>query len=289
LNSLLECLIKQDIPITEIIIIDSSDDDCLIKSKISKSLPIKHIREPIKSAAVQRNIGLDLVSETCSFLSFLDDDVKPDSNYLSNLVNGLKLNNGIGISGIAINPEKSRELRVPPTGIFGLIQRIFFLDSRIDGRLLKSGVNIPIRTYFGPVTEVEWLIGCSLWDFRKIKGLRFEADFMGSSLGEDVIFSVRASKLGRLFVDPRTHLWHTESEIGRQKGSDFWAMWVVNRKRLVAVSSSTRPNYFYFHFANLGQFLSLVYSALRKKTSFNRAFLGIINGYIQLLVSVFKK
>ena len=289
LNTLLQCLIKQDIPISETIVVDSSDNDLIIASDISESLSIKHIRVGVKSAAIQRNIGLDQVSESCSFLSFLDDDVKPDSNYLSNLVKGLKLNNGIGISGIAINPEKLKEFRVPPTGAFGTLQRIFFLDSRIDGVLLKSGVNIPIRKYSGPVTKVEWLIGCSVWDFNMIKKIRFEADFMGTSLGEDVIFSVRASKLGTLFVDPSTHLWHTESDIGRQKGANFWAMWVVNRKRLVAVSSSSRPNYIYFHFANLGQILSLIYSAFRSKTLSKWAFLGILKGYIHLLISVFKK
>jgi hypothetical protein len=225
------------------------------------------------------------VSEDCTYLSFLDDDVKPSADYLSNLVKGLEMSHGIGISGIARNPNKGNVHRIPPKGIFGLTQRFFWLDSLVDGKLLKSGVNIPVRHYSGSLRKVDWLIGCSVWDYKKVVDIRFESDFQGASLSEDVIFSVRASEFGDLFVDPSTHLLHTESEIGRQKGASFWKMWVVNRKRLVQVMSRNKPNYFQFHLANFGQMLSLFYSGFRNKTLSDGALFGIVQGYKQLYIA----
>lgn len=282
LNTLLDALLKQDVSIDQVIIVDSSDQVTdLGVAKIGQS-NLHHLTVGVKSAAIQRNIGIENVVENCKFLCFLDDDVIPGPSYVSKLVYGLESNGGCGISGIAINPQSHAEFRTRPQDAFGAIQRFFGLDSLRDGKLLRSGVNIPVRDYSGSIRRVDWLIGCSIWDFKKIKLLRFEGDFMGASLSEDVIFSVRASKFGELLVDPSTHLWHTESDIGRQKGATFWEMWVVNRKRLVEVMSIKTPNFFYFHLANFGQFLSLIYSGIRDKTLPDVAFLGIIRGYRQI-------
>jgi hypothetical protein len=164
-----------------------------------------------------------------------------------------------------------------------LLQRFFGLDSTKDGALLKSGVNIPIRTYEGDIQEVEWLIGCSVWKFNKISDLRFEPDFVGQSLGEDVIFSFRASLRGKLFVDPRVHLSHTESAIGRPIGLEFWSMWVVNRKRIVDLFGRNPLHAAKYHFANLGQFVSLFYSEVFTHRKAPLQALGIPLGYLRLL------
>jgi GT2 family glycosyltransferase len=283
LKTILDALKAQEHRVHEVIVVDSSDFEIDLENLVIENLKIKHIKVNIKSAAIQRNIGMDQVSQNCSYLCFLDDDVMPEPNYLSNLIGALKQCDGVGVSGIAINPEKSEWLRLPPHGLFGSIQRLFFLDSMRDGVLLKSGVNIPVRKYSGPIVKVDWLIGCAVWDFSKVKSLRFERDFMGASLNEDVIFSVRASEFGELFVDPNTHLWHSESEIGRQNAAKFWEMWVVNRKRLVTVSAKATPHYACFHIANFGQFLSLVYSSLKNRSLSDGAYFGIWNGYKHLL------
>ena len=285
LNALLDSLMKQDTAVYEIIVVDSSDFEIDLSNYMDKVLNVNHIKVDVKSAAIQRNIGMEYVNEDCTYLSFLDDDVTPDADYLSNLVKGLEMTHGIGISGLAVNPNKGNVHRMPPKGIFGLAQRLFQLDSLVDGKLLKSGVNIPVREYKGAVRKVEWLIGCSVWDYKKVADIRFEPDFKGASLSEDVIFSVRASAYGDLFVDPSIRLWHTESEIGRQRGANFWKMWVVNRKRLVQVMSKNKPNYFHFHLANFGQALSLIYSGSRNKTLFDGALFGLFQGYKQLYIS----
>jgi GT2 family glycosyltransferase len=289
LKLVLKSIKEQDVKVEEIIIVDSSDFKIDLPKLGFDEILFQHVKVNIKSAAVQRNIGMDLVNPNSSYLCFLDDDVTPDSNYLSRLIDGLRQSGGIGISGIAVNPLKRDKMRLPPSGLFGFMQRLFLLDSNCDGKLLRSGVNIPVRKDSGVITKVDWLIGCSVWDFTKVKSLRFESDFMGVSLSEDVIFSLRASTHGDLFVDPEVHLWHSESDIGREKGAKFWEMWVVNRRRLVEISAKSYPHFIQFHLANLGQLLSLIYSGVKGKRLRQRIYLGIVMGYRTLYLPKKKK
>ena len=283
LTAVLKQIAEQSWPVDEVIVIDSSDIVFPIPINPEWKFTLKHQPTDIKSAAHQRNLGIEFVSKGCEYLCFLDDDVLPGPQYLSELIGSLKKTGGIGISGIAMNPNTHNHPRLKPAGIFGAIQKFFKLDSDTDGVLLKSGVNIPIRSHGGETEEVEWLIGCSVWQFQKIRSLRFESDFMGQSLCEDVIYSFRASKLGKLFVDPKVHLIHLESEIGRPVGTEFWEMWVVNRKRLVEIANAGKSFQLQYHLANFGQFIALLYTGIfLQKTSKFAAF-GIILGYRELL------
>lgn len=283
----LQKISEQSLPVEEVVIVDSSDVQVPIPRNPAWTFVLRHQTTKIKSAAVQRNIGIEHISEKCKYLCFLDDDVLPGPQYLNELIGVLEKAGGVGISGVAMNLSLDRKKREKPSGVFGKLQAFFRLDSDQDGVLLKSGVNIPVRSLSGEIQEVEWLIGCSVWDFKAVAGLRFESDFMGQSLCEDVIFSLRASKLGKLFVNPNVHLIHLESEIGRPVGSEFWSMWVVNRKRLVEIASNRKSFEVEYHLANFGQFLTLIYvGVFLKKTSKFAAF-GIISGYIQLLKNRF--
>ena len=283
LVAVLKKISEQSLKVDEVVIIDSSDIVVPIELNPATTFVLRHEITKIKSAAHQRNLGLDLISEQCEYLCFLDDDVLPGPQYLSDLIGSLGKTGGIGISGIAMNPILHNKPRLKPAGIFGTLQKFFKLDSETDGVLLKSGVNIPIRSHSGEIEEVEWLIGCSVWQFQKISSLRFESDFMGQSLCEDVIYSFRASKLGKLYVDPNVHLVHLESEIGRPMGAAFWEMWVVNRKRLVEIANADKGFQLQYHLANFGQFLTLLYTGIFLKKTSKFAPLGIILGYRKLL------
>ena len=205
LLSVLNCIAAQSLKITEVIVIDSSDYFSPISKSATWDYFLQHHHVSVRSAAVQRNIGMNFISNDCEFLCFLDDDVQPNTFYASQLISGINRLDAVGISGIALNPLKNETMRRVPKGFYGTIQRVFGLDSMQDGKLLSSGVNIPVRIYAGEIQEVDWLIGCSIWNYKAISDLRFEPDFRGQSLCEDVIFSIRAKERGRLFVDPNLH------------------------------------------------------------------------------------
>jgi GT2 family glycosyltransferase len=236
----------------------------------------------IRSAAIQRNLGLDRVSENCDILFFLDDDVFPQPDYLEKLSTLLVNSGAVGVSGLAINP-KAIHTRKKPSGIYGFVQKVFLLDSKHDGKLLLSGVNIPVRVGSLQPQEVEWLIGCAAWSFPITKGLRFESDFFGQSLAEDVIFSYSASQLGTLVTDPSVLLFHDESEIGRASSRDHWEMWMKNRWRLIQVQDNGLLPKLAFWWASLGQLMIVLLSILIKGDHSWGSVQGILQGGLNVL------
>ena len=275
LNSL-DCLPKQ------IIIIDSSDDEELAKIvEDFEKIHYQHVQ--IKSAAAQRNIGLLLVENEIEYVCFLDDDVIVPTDYLSKLIASMEEKKGIGISGMAIN--MSLPLRDLPKGLIGLVHRLFFLDSKRDGVILRSGINIPVRKPNQGTKYVKWLIGCSIWKRSSIEGLKFEKDLMGQSLGEDVIFSFKANKRGKLLVNTDVILNHLESPVSRPNDFEFWKMWILNRRLLIRYMGNSLISQISYHWANFGQLLILVISRLRNRKRNWDAPKGIVIGVMKVLIS----
>ena len=264
----------------EMIIVDSSDSGLL--SQNLTSIPrVKYVITEIRSAAVQRNIGLNHLGNS-KFVFFLDDDVVPNIDYFEKCISVLNSSNVVGVSGVALNPN-SKVLRSYPSGLIGAYHRLFLLDSIRDGVLLRSGVNIPVRNYSRNIYDVEWLIGCSGWVTEKIGDTRFESDFFGQSLSEDVIFSVRMSKKGRIVTDPSIVLSHNESEIARPSKAEFWQMWMVNRFRLIQVANFGLSGTLSYWWANLGQFGILCYSKVSQNGYVKGSIKGLFSGSLSVL------
>jgi GT2 family glycosyltransferase len=281
LRRLLDALENQNLRANEIIVVESSDDLMKFDQNAEHILATTFVYTEIRSAAIQRNIGLDRVSENCDILFFLDDDVLPQPDYLEKLSLLLIERGAIGVSGLAINPKAS-QTREKPTGIYGLVQKLFMLDSKHDGKLLLSGVNIPVRVGSLQPQEVEWLIGCAAWSFPKVKNLRFESDFFGQSLAEDVIFSFSASKFGTLITDPSVILFHDESEIGRASNRDHWEMWMTNRWRLIQVQNKGRRAKLAFWWTSLGQLTIVILSILIKGDKGWGSVRGVFQGGLKI-------
>lgn len=272
LERVLACIKNQDIQIEEIVVVDSSDEYEPLPEWTNSEIKLSHIHTQIRSAAEQRNIGKRLINNKVEFLAFLDDDVLVEHDYASRLVEILVLSDAVGVSGVALN-QKLSQRRMKPSGFVGLARRIFLLDSNRDGVLLRSGVNIPIRSDLDENIEVDWLIGCSMWRSGLISKLEFERDFKGQSLGEDVIFSVRARKIGKLITNPSIVINHYESPIDRPEKLVHFQAWVENRRRLINVMGEGITSRTAFQFANLGQALIFTFLGLIKgKKNFRIAF-----------------
>lgn len=284
LKILIESLLKQSILPENIVIIDSSDifDNSL---EYLSSL-VKHIHTSKKSIAKQRNLGLLNVHENTSAIFFLDDDTRPEINYFEKMLKTLRSSGAIGVSGLAINPNKIQ--RNKPYGIQGFVRKLFLLDSNTDGSVLKSGIGIPVRKINNGWKKVEWLIGCSCWDFQRIKHIQFEEDFEGYSLGEDLIFSVRASKFGLLIVDSNIVLHHTEMMQNETNLIQKNFMWVYYRFRLSRYVRSKFQFYLGFYWSIFGRLLiSISCIFLQPKKSIYQIF-GIVIGLQHLLKTSLK-
>jgi glycosyltransferase involved in cell wall biosynthesis len=275
----LNAILSNSIKPFQIIVIDSSDLDK--RKKIAYlSNTIKHEFTEIKSAAKQRNIGLSKVDPNSKYIAFIDDDVLIPESYFAKLISSMEKFGLCGISGLAINTEKESTHK-PKGKVKKIFSRLFLLDSNLDGVLLKSGVNISVKEKSTIPVESEWLIGCSIWDYLIIKDLRFEEDFYGQSLGEDVIFSVRASKRGKIAVDTNVVLTHLESAILRPNDETFMYMWIKNRMRIISEMQSGNLKYLAYHWANFGKLLQVIFTSNPNKLlKIN----GFFYGYKDLLL-----
>jgi len=285
LRNLLNKILNQTLPPFEIIIVDSSDIKQSSYESMNKS--IKYFYTTFKSAAKQRNFGINCLSKDAKVLFFLDDDVNPNSTYFEDMLTTLFSLKAVGVSGIAINPKKNE--RIKPISLIGFLKRISFLDSNIDGKLLMSGIGIPVRVRDAGAIEVEWLIGCSCWDLQKIKELRFEEDFIGYSLGEDVIFSVQARKLGKLFVNSNIVLNHLELPQTDSKVIDYYYMWVYYRFRLHKYVDSKIDFYLAFYLSILSKVtLSLISLPLKPIMSIKQI-IGLTLGLVNIFTDLFRR
>lgn len=227
LRELLSELVNQEVAPEQVIVVDASDKPFKMNSCQGR---IKVISSSIRSAAVQRNLGIQQLKESdakIEFIAFLDDDVKPSPSYLRLLCQALIENpDAVGVSGLAIGTNEKPRRKSNILKILKLIGG--------EGSLSPAGVNIPIRNNKG-ITEAEWLIGCSLWRYSMINDLQFEADFDGQSVFEDVIFSMRAARRGRLLVDPQVRFDHLLAVESRPNSFQHYRSWVRNRYRLKTI------------------------------------------------------
>jgi GT2 family glycosyltransferase len=277
LKKSLEAIILNEITFNSILIIDSSDNQHFVNLEYLHPR-IRHLRTNMKSAAKQRNIGIDEINSNEKYLAFLDDDIVIPKNYFLNLIETIKKTDCVGVSGIALNPETLGKNKKSLFQI--LLSRFFLLSSKKEGKVLRSGVNTPVDQNHEEIFEVEWLIGCSVWNYPKIRKLKFREDFEGQSLGEDVIFSQKARKYGKIYVNSEVILTHLESPIMRPSDEEFMYMWVKNRLEIVKEKRNSFINLLAFNWCNLGKILQIL---LLRKRNKGKSLRGIMNAYIDIL------
>ncbi len=261
-----------------VIIVDSSDDN---HAKDYAKNKIIYIHTKIKSAAIQRNIGIQSIDSAPEIVFFLDDDVRIQPLYFDKIIENFCDKDIAGVSGLALNMSKPSR-RNPPTGISGYFKKIFLLDSTLDGVLLKSAINIPVRAPRQPRLDnvmVDWLIGCSAWRIGILNKVKFEDFFTGQSLGEDVLFSTKARKFGKLIVNTNVILDHIESSINRPNQYEFYKMWVENRYRISSELNLSILNWA-FHWSNLGKITAIIFSSQPLK---RKSLLGFWCGYKEIV------
>lgn len=275
ISAVLANLGEQSLKPDRIVVVDSSDLKSESKIKID-GVPIYYLFTDVKSAAEQRNIGIEFIkkSQDSKFLSFVDDDVILPSNYFERIASLFdSYNDAVGISGTTQQTNSThrntRILRI--AGVMG-----------DPGTLTSAVINIAPPSSGQPVC-VEWLMGVSSWRTEKLKNVRFERDFKGQSIFEDVIFSARMKASGTLVCVPDLKIEHLLSNIQRMSTLKSFKQWTENRYRIfrypIKNISKTR-----FWISNLlMMFLYFIESIIKLRTNSFFKFLGIMVGMISIL------
>lgn len=275
LQRVISSLATQSLMPDQVVVCDSSDEKHRVNVRqVAKStvLNIQLVETECKSAAVQRNIALNSILEfkKLNFIQILDDDTTPDNNHLRNLSQVLVDNpDVVGVSGVTIPLWRP----ISRNRFISLMLRLSGLESKRSGIVTAAGVGIPIDTSSSETQESEWIFACSMWRTEIYESNRFISDFIGSSLCEDVEFSTRVAKMGKLMVVPTAHLYHSSAIEGRP--DPFLHSYRFTRHRIRVIKNVKRWNSWPTYCLSL--FLLIIMDIPRKKKGL-RSIRGTLQG-----------
>lgn len=251
LLTLLKSIQKQTQYPEEILIVDGSLNDetkKILDDNKFKNLNYFLVSEENRGLTKQRNFGISKVNSESEILCFLDDDTVLEPDYFSNLLQTYHLFPGaLGVGGYISNEIKWEMTTVD------YVPKIneFCFDGwkRKDGSrfVLRKKLNLDsdCKPGFSPkfshgrsvgflppssmIYEVEQLMG-GVSSFRKtvFNKLSFSTYFEGYGLYEDADFTIRVSKIGKLYLNTNAKLNHFHAESGRPNQIQYGKMVVRN-------------------------------------------------------------
>lgn len=237
-HRLLESVRSQTCYPHQILVIDSSFDErtkliCRVHS--IDNLEYFKVEEKERGLTKQRNFGVKQVAEDIEVVFFLDDDTILSPWYFEEILKTYKENPGaMGVSGYITNEQEWKKVQ----GNYNPQKNEFTYDSwvRVEGKRFslrrKFGLapDVPpgympdfshgYSTGFlppsGKTYEVEMMMG-GIASYKKevFDSLSFSSYFEGYGLYEDADFSLRVSKMGKLYVNTAATVEHHHAPEGR--------------------------------------------------------------------------
>ena len=260
LLDLLKSVNKQTLYPDEILIIDGSKDDLtnkLLDSYSFKNLKYFKVFDENRGLTRQRNYGLNLVDDSSEFIYFLDDDVMLQSDYFEQIMSTYKqYPDAIAVGGYISNEvkwfpsnkknEKSKFyfdnwMRKEPSRY--RLRNILGLQPNSDPGFLPN-FGYARSTGFLPPSKKTYYVeffmgGVSSYKKSLFNEIQFSHYFEGYCLYEDLDFCLRASKLGKLYVNTAAQLEHYHEASGRPNMFAYgkmvvrnsWYIWKVKYKK----------------------------------------------------------
>ncbi|NLP58151.1 glycosyltransferase family 2 protein [Lutibacter sp. B1] len=234
----------------EILIIDGSfnnETQNILKKHRCKNLKYFKVDDKNRGLTKQRNFGISKVSETSEIICFLDDDTILAPTYFEKLIATYeKFPKAIGVGGYIMNEVDWKPLlnlvcsknqfcidgfsREEGTR-FELRKKLGLIDETPPGFMPKfsHGRSISYLPPSNKIYNVEFFMG-GVSSFKKelFQKIQFSTYFEGYGLYEDLDFCLRASKIGKLYVNTSAKLEHHHEESGRPNKFLYGKMVVRN-------------------------------------------------------------
>lgn len=235
----------------EILIVDGSSDDFtkeMLTQNSFQDLKYFKVDEEDRGLTKQRNYGIARVQKASEIVCFLDDDTVLEPEYFKEIIKTYKLfPEALGVGGYITNETnwtKTTSDYQPKVNEFYydgwkrkdgsrfVWRKKLGLDSnRPPGCLpeFSHGRSIGFLPPSGKIYEVEQLMG-GVSSFRKsvFKEFQFSTFFEGYGLYEDADFTLRLSKVGKLYINTNAQLGHYHDASGRPNKYDYGKMVVRN-------------------------------------------------------------
>lgn len=250
--NLLDSVVEQTLVPDEIIIVDGSTNGKTQEALVAKNynLPIKyfHVDKPLRGLTKQRNYGVRKIDPDCDVIAFLDDDIVLTDTYFEKISElYFQKEDCIGVGGYIVENIVWRKLKPD--------EKVSFCDYNYDGYVKKDVGRNLLRKAFGllsntppcwmppsshgrsvgdlppsgKVYQVEYFMG-GVASYRKqlFDNISFSEYFEGYGLYEDLDFTIRASKIGSLYVHTGAQLFHYHEPSGRPNQFKYGKMVVRN-------------------------------------------------------------
>lgn len=211
LANCLKALLAGSRPPNEIVIVDGATDktaEAVIAAYSTPHVPIRYRRHAPPSAAIQRNVGAQMVSS--DLILFLDDDAYLEMDTLDNLAKIFERDRELRVGGAGVIIRN--QLCAPPSRLakWWLDRLSDSFEEDYSGRIV--GPAIPIGPSPSPedvVKRVEWLnAGCTMYRREAFPDEGFPSSFSGYSYMEDVDLSLRVGKAWTLVVHTGAFMFH---------------------------------------------------------------------------------
>lgn len=251
LLQLLQSVKEQTIYPDEILIIDGSTDqetELVLKQNHFQNLHYSAVPPEHRGLTRQRNYGIERVNNAVDIVCFLDDDIVLEKDYFEQLLQTYQIYpEALGAGGYITN-----ETQWAFTGDnYNAAVNEFYFDGwkRQDGSrfilrkklgldsdcppgyssLYSHGRSVGFLPPSGKIYETEMLMG-GVSSFRKktFDAIQFSTYFEGYGLYEDADFTLRAAKIGKLYINTAAQLHHYHDASGRPNQYKYGKMVVRN-------------------------------------------------------------
>ena len=251
LLQLLQSVEKQTLYPDCILIVDGSRDEqtkALFDQYSFRNLQYFLVSENDRGLTKQRNYGVKRVDESTEIVCFLDDDTVLEVTYFEELISTYhKYPEALGVGGYInneVNWTKVEDHDKPTVkefffdgwkrkdGTRFVLRKRLGLDSDQSPGFLpefSNGRSIGFLPPSGKIYEVEQLMG-GVSSFKKtvFNEFNFSTFFEGYGLYEDADFTLRVSKVGKLYINTKAQLGHYHNHSGRPNQYQYGKMVVRN-------------------------------------------------------------
>lgn len=231
---LMESFSVQDRKADQFIIVDASADGAtesllrgfLGEHELAEVVHYFRVTGPLKGLTRQRNFGLRWVDR--DLVGYFDDDVELLPGCLKEMERVHRLT-GTGVVGVGAYIENGYQA---PTLLWRMRRCLGIVPNLRPGAYHRSGMSVP-WSFLPPTNEAvegEWLIGCSMmWKTAVAREVGFCNFFDGYAQGEDLEFSLRMKRRGKLVVAGAARLRHFHEASGRPDFYKLGYMAIYNR------------------------------------------------------------
>nr|WP_294935912.1 glycosyltransferase family 2 protein [uncultured Flavobacterium sp.] len=309
LRKLLDSVAKQTRYPDEILIIDGSPDkwtkEMLDQNSFSNLLYFS-VPPQERGLTRQRNFGINRVAATTEIICFLDDDTVLEPEYFEAIMETYSIHpDALGVGGYITNETQwksmeSEHLALSEFGFDGWKRkdgsryvwrkRLGLDTNRPPGYLpeFSHGRSIGFLPPSGKIYPVEQLMG-GVSSFRKsvFEKMQFSTYFEGYGLYEDADFTLRLSKVGKLYVNTAARLAHYHDASGRPNKFSYGRMVVRNGFyiwRIKYPNPSLKAQFKWHTITLLLTFIRLsnIFTTQKRREAFTESF-GRLSGWFSLL------